>query len=248
MSDNRIYHSLSLDGKDLIFRIDHPYAKSWFLPRYAAGELHEPLVTKHLLERLNKVDTFLDIGSHLGYFAIAAAAYCTTVYAVELQRCLAPLISANIDANNFKNVFLFNVAAGQEAGTARYQADQFSASMTVDGPGALDIVPMLSIDELMADVESVGPIKIDVEGFEGSVLCGAEHTLRRGRPPLFLECHRAAERWGWSYDKILTLVESFGYVLYLYTDHRSAGQSLSRITSSDAKMLGDNVMLLCEPR
>jgi predicted RNA methylase len=74
------------------------------LPRYTGGLLHEPSVSRHIAERLQPDDVFVDVGAHVGYFAVLAAKFCKKVFAFEMQRCLMPLIERNININGFTNV------------------------------------------------------------------------------------------------------------------------------------------------
>ena len=46
---------------------------------------------------------------------------------------------------------------------------------------------MMTLDALTAPYGAVGFLKLDVEGFEASVLAGAERVLSEDRPPIWVE-------------------------------------------------------------
>ena len=53
---------------------------------------------------------------------------------------------------------------------------------STDGP-----IEMVTLDELTASYGPVGFLKLDVEGFEASVLAGAERILSKDRPTIWVE-------------------------------------------------------------
>jgi hypothetical protein len=54
-------------------------------------------------------------------------------------------------------------------------------------------------------------LKIDVEGYEGHVLCGARRLLAEQRPALFLEVHPGFLAPPYTVDGILGLLAAAGY-------------------------------------
>lgn len=82
-------------------------------------------------------------------------------------------------------------------------------------------MPVTSIDHFAAE-RGIHPglIKIDVEGYEGRVLEGAERTLLEDRPFVILELHRdAKQRFGWSRVGIAQRMHDLGYQAIFLTDH-----------------------------
>ena len=91
----------------------------------------------------------------------------------------------NIEENAFANVRLFEVALGRHQGPTGLR-DGVNSGVVAPGEGAYQ-VEMRTLDDLLD--ERVDFIKIDVDGYEGHVLEGAQQVLRRDRPILFLEFH-----------------------------------------------------------
>ena len=126
------------------------------MPRYTGGLLHEPSVSRHIAERLQPDDVFVDVGAHVGYFAVLAAKFCKKVFAFEMQRCLMPLIERNININGFTNVHAINAAVGDKRGLAGYSRAQFSALLGIyPGIDPDDYAPMITLDDTMANLENI---------------------------------------------------------------------------------------------
>src|SRR6185295_11356708 len=78
------------------------------------------------------------------------------------------------------------VAVGEAAGNVRLDP---GLNGVVTEHGALE-VPVRRLDDLDELLDPpVDLLKIDVEGYEGPVLRGAEKLLARARPALFVEIH-----------------------------------------------------------
>jgi len=89
-------------------------------------------------------------------------------------------------------------------------------------------------------------IKIDVEGFERSVLEGLSSTVENVRA-LFVEVHPdMLKDYGTDAASVLELLHEYGLSCQRFTDHRATGpprKSLERI--EDGANLTENGMLVC---
>ena len=103
-------------------------------------------------------------------------------------------------------------ACGAEPGVVTFaepdyrQTGNFGGiSMQAAGPPArasTAMVPCVRVDDVV-NVEHVGLLKVDVEGFERKVLEGAAATIQRCRPLLYVENDRVAQsrdliEWIWA--------------------------------------------------
>lgn len=142
----------------------------------------------------------LDVGANIGVISQALLAYGHNVIAFEPQPEIHTLLQKNCLASKsisggtpYFNTH--NVAVGASAGTAKMPKVHYSAKGNFGGLGIGDKslygsydVPVVTIDSF--EFLDVGFIKIDVEGYEYEVLCGAVDTIARCRPVLYIEDDR----------------------------------------------------------
>ena len=160
---------------------------------YLEGERF--VAERHLLHRLvRRGMRVADVGANIGYYALLFARAVGPEGAVlccepepdnlvELERTLS--------WNGLANVRVLPVAVGDrdgEAFLARGVNGRVSANGGPPPPGAV-AVPLRRLDTLLP--EGVDLLKVDVEGYEGRVLDGAERLLREHRPVLVVELHPA---------------------------------------------------------
>lgn len=170
----------------------------------------------HKIERalaLNeRRDTYVDIGAHVGLWAMWLAPLFRRTVAFEPVRLHAEIFPYNVTA---PNVELQVCALGDRAGTVDMEvaADE-TGSFHVhdprraaddhdrrDGRGEVLIehgVPMRTLDSF--GLEGVDLIKIDVEGWELPVVEGARETLLRCRPAVVVE-QKGHEKRGYGHPR-----------------------------------------------
>ncbi|MDQ0463130.1 FkbM family methyltransferase [Caulobacter ginsengisoli] len=164
--------------------------QEWLQIHMLAGQPTEPATTALFRRLLKAGDTYIDIGAHVGFHALAAA-QCVgptgRVLAVEPQpyNCAKLLINSQI--NGLTNILVVMSAAGDSDGMIvlhdQKRNDKARLSV-VEGAGISDVatrfeVPIQRIDTLH-ERHAPGPVrllKIDVEGYERQVLSGAAATL-----------------------------------------------------------------------
>src|SRR5256886_4641101 len=150
---------------------------------------HEPMATRSF--QVAAGDVVVDVGAHIGRYALRAAARASKVIAIEPDPSNFILLEQNVRLNGFSNVVLVPhalssragtralwLAASGNTGTSSVDPDASSARGRARSPG---IVPVgaLTLDEL---VESVGLtridwLKVDGGGHEIAVLQGAKAAL-----------------------------------------------------------------------
>lgn len=138
----------------------------------------------------------VDVGANIGYYLLLFEKYIGSegkVICIEPSVENLPELKKNIEINRFVNVKLFDVAIGMDDGTTGLRVGINSG--VVDLPdygqagknqGAYQ-VSLRKLDSLVTD--KIDFLKIDVEGYEGQVLKGAQEILNRDKPILFLEIH-----------------------------------------------------------
>lgn len=134
----------------------------------------------------------LDIGANIGCISQALRANQMDVVAFEPQPEIFKLLIKNIGIGTQA----YNCALGSESGTTLMPRVDYSrrgnfggmACNTRSELGHIK-VPVKPLDSF--DFKGVGFIKLDVEGFELSVLKGGEATIKRDRPIMYIEDDRS---------------------------------------------------------
>lgn len=153
--------------------------------------------------------TVVDVGANIGYIALI---FAKAVGPNGCVICLEPIpdnlveLRRNVELNKLSHVEILPIAAGDSNGrTAMTQG----LNGVIAGPGGDLEVEIRRLDEL--GLAKVDLIKIDVEGFERSVLAGASAVLREHKPALFVEIHPRLVPDAGDPQAILDDLRSLGY-------------------------------------
>ena len=175
----------------------------------------------HVLRRWVAPDTVvIDVGANIGYFTLRFAAWVSgtgRVIALEPEaRNHAELVRAIERGGRAGAVEVQQVAVAEAVGAGflelhpSHPGDHRLASRGVP-------VPVTTLDVLLRTRgwPAVSLIKIDVQGAEARVLEGAEETLRRLRPVLFVEVDETAlGRYGSSAGELLRRCTDDRYTIH----------------------------------
>lgn len=157
--------------------------------------------------------SILDIGTNIGNHTLYFFFECQIkdAYNFEPVENTLNIFKKNIYINNLSNkVHIYNVAVGQSEGKADiYSYNKDNIGATKIKPQSDGAIQVITIDSLNIQ-ETIGLIKIDVEGFETNVLKGALNTLKKNMPYIlieivdenFEEIHNLLSNIGYSYEKL----------------------------------------------
>ncbi|OSQ53510.1 FkbM family methyltransferase [Marivita geojedonensis] len=151
----------------------------------------EPMETKCVQAILSEVDVFVNVGANVGYYVCHALNMGKRVVAVEpLEENFSTLLR-NLEANQWDEVELFQVALGDRAKVTKIYGGGTAASL-ISGwanceAGHFARVPVLTLDTILSDrfKNQRMLVMIDVEGFELPVLEGALRQLQRALAPVW---------------------------------------------------------------
>lgn len=163
---------------------------------------HEPETARLFFELAGSARVTLDVGAHVGYFALLAAHANpqARVYAFEPLPRVRERLEHNV-ALNGSNVSCEPVALGSPAGHAEFfhvrkglpssssLAEGFMRSIVTAGELTSSVVEVLEADDFVASHGLVGIdlVKVDTETTEAAVFQGMLRTLRRDRPQIVCE-------------------------------------------------------------
>ena len=161
-----------------------------------ADPSHDPGVASEV-SRLRS-GTFVDVGASVGFFTVRAARSLAThgrVLAIEPHAKRFDFLRSNVAANSLENVTCLRVALGASDTTATlYDLDKsfgpHRRDISLGNPTAHPIsVNVRTLDAICKElgITSVELVKIDVEGYEPSVLRGMIETIGRSRPDVVFE-------------------------------------------------------------
>ena len=163
------------------------------------------LSLERVYERVTNFGAVIQAGGNCGVWPWLMASKFRAVYTFEPDRDNFTCLARNACQ---PNVFAFRAAlgAGNEAPTSLFGNPDNCGAYQVVGSGD---IPVLTVDSLrLADV---GLIYLDVEGFEGPALVGAEATIKRCQPIIAVEAKGLDVRYGWSPNLVPNVMRDFGY-------------------------------------
>lgn len=216
-SDGKI--EISVSGIKAIFRIFTPWELRALEPSGDFGR--EKNVLEMLLSRVRPGEVILDVGSNFGIFTILLAKKVLEggkVIAVEPGKEIFSHFIENVKLNNLKNITSFNLALGDKEQEAKLFLGQVAGASSMayepDASKGFEIIKVKTGDQLIKENSLPVPnvVKIDVEGFEYSVIEGMRATLKDQKCRLVCcEVHTQMLPSGISADKITDLLKSLGF-------------------------------------
>jgi FkbM family methyltransferase len=148
---------------------------------YVAKLLYERPVSNVVLRF--KPSTFVNVGAHIGTYAVRFAVRGAKVLAIEPDHRSYSLLKANAKVNGVSgNVEALNVAAFSRRGKLSFYLRRFPIWSSVYGSGeyvAETNVDAYPLDTIAAELGNVDLMVIDVEGSEIEVLTGSNRVLGR---------------------------------------------------------------------
>jgi FkbM family methyltransferase len=161
-------------------------------------------------------ETWLDVGAHYGYTAIALSRLVGAagrVFAFEPVVATAGYSSRTGAANGLRQLIVIPCALGapETLELKRLPPARGMVDSTIEpGGGALETFLVTRLDWLWSRIcgerRRVDGVKIDVQGMEIDVIAGMENLLREFAPKLVVEMHRGVER-----GRLLDALDALGY-------------------------------------
>jgi len=207
-----------MSGKDTVIRIQTPHG-IFFIDSERDKKMADALQrgaypNETLLEIaeafVNKESIVVDVGAHIGSFAIPMAKVARKVIAFEPSRETFSLLSRNADENG-ASLQLINKGLGSEngSGTLVVRNTSNAGANTLVSNGD---IPITTLDSELSNIDF---IKMDVEGMELDVLRGGAALIERARPTVFFEVNLSQLRAHGAYPRALErFFAKYHYQLY----------------------------------
>lgn len=218
---------LRLDARDIVGRYIY-YFGTW-----------EPNLTQWITQGLKPGDTFIDVGSNIGYFTLLASKLVGTqgnVVAIEALPQTFHVLEQNLRMNSVTNVRSANVAAWhrEEQLEIFTQPESPSGTTTLISEWATQWnlkpvfkVPAKPLSAILTpdEAKTARMIKVDVEGAEWNVIMGLATVLKDSRNDLEIIMEIAPallESQGKSAKELLEFFAGFGFYPYHLENDYSA--------------------------
>jgi FkbM family methyltransferase len=188
---------------------------SWHdYPGALLGSTEKPLL-EWFSRNVGVAQTWLDVGAHYGYTAIALSRIVGDtgrVFAFEPVLSTAGCISRTRELNRLHHLTVVPFALDQSESprTVELPLVRGMADSTIARSAWTERIMTTSLDAVWSSLcggdRRVDGIKIDVQGMEFSALLGMREILARQRPKLVIEFHAGVDR-----RPILELLRTCGY-------------------------------------
>jgi FkbM family methyltransferase len=204
----------------VMLRLDPADRTNWYGVTGGYGD-----VVADEIKKLKVGDCFIDVGANCGVFSLLAREMVGgsgVVIAFEPYFETFYELVSNIHLNGFHNVYPINACVSDHSGilhlTDRLPHHSGLGSVALEGDAASITAPCVSISEFPAILSLVGDrntlIKIDVEGYEMTVLRGTVPLLRsRSTTRIVVEINREhLDRYQATVDELYDFLGSFDFV------------------------------------
>jgi FkbM family methyltransferase len=226
---------VNVERDGYVFPIDRGTLIGWSVHFFGT---YEPEVRAEIRRFLHAGDVAVDVGANVGWHALLMASLVGPhgrVCAFEPNTTTRDRLMAAVAANRLQQIHVDARALSDYCGTATFQAPE--AGDVWDGTGHLQgqvgqagqagqagragqagqVVQCLTLDDFATEqsLDRIALIKIDVEGWELTVLQGGRGVLETMRPAVIFEFDPSyVSRCGGSSDDLLQCFDEAGYVLF----------------------------------
>ena len=187
-SEERLVRT-KINGKPYSISSDDDYLD------HVEGEF-EPEMVSLFKSLIQPTDTVLDIGANIGCTSLLFGDLARKVYSFEPSPTTHRWLVQNVRMAKLNNVEPINLGLGKDAGTFELtfapnnRSGGFVSNLTNASEGhQVEQITIAKGDDFIRErqIAKVDFIKIDVEGFEQSVIQGLAETIARDQPIVALE-------------------------------------------------------------
>ena len=162
-------------------------------------------------------DTIVDVGANIGSLSLLAAVIAGQtgkVLAVEPHPRIFEFQKRNLALNHAHTVEAHNVALGEAPGELHFSDDRSDDQNSVRTDGGGIVIPVTTLDALASALPRITLLKIDVEGYELSVLKGADQTLARTACVFYESWEEHLKKWDLATGDVIQKLEQAGFQVF----------------------------------
>ena len=177
--------NVKFQGKNLSFQLDTEADQSVY------EEIFVDRDYKILDEHLKKAGKIVDIGAHIGLFAVYAAVMNdgAEIYSFETDERNFALLKNHLKENRIRNVKAKNVAVGAKDGVREFFISEDSHNHSFFVEGESKKVNVLGAKKMMDRVGHCDVLKIDCEGAEFEIIGEMGSELSAFADTVYIEYH-----------------------------------------------------------
>lgn len=187
------------------------------------GWIYEDFMYRHLREiGVDLTGTnVIDIGGNFGFHTLEFADLAGHVYSFEPQKIIYYQLCGNIVLNGYTNITAYNIALddSQSPHKMLMENPDYTSDDSINiGNSHLNAwthngnneVEVRSLDSY--EFDNVSFMKIDVQGYEVSVLNGARRTIAKNRPVIFIEVEDGQlSIYGYKPEDVFSILSELNY-------------------------------------
>ncbi len=194
ISHNMAKSTFVIRGKSINVIVNDSYfTEHW---KSAENGSFEPATYDVFNEFIDKETIYFDLGAYIGSTCLYAAQLAKSAFAFEPDPVAFELLRENCEANeHISNLFIYPFAAGAKEDMinimSRDSGGNSGSSLLLNDFKSSWQVPMIDINQFVAEKVKQEKVflKIDIEGYEYSLLKELVPTLKKYKPTLFLALH-----------------------------------------------------------
>jgi len=154
-------------------------------------EDHISTLIKHYIK---DGSSFFDIGANIGIHSLSVASNQNCqIFSFEPVEFIRKKLKRNIELNKFDNIKVVPLALSNEKKDIKTNYSESSSNQgtfsIINEDSGTNIINCVKGDDYVTEnnIDYISVIKIDVEGFEFSVIEGLENTIKKQKPIIFFE-------------------------------------------------------------
>lgn len=177
---------------------------------YDEGDFYENWTLNRISKQIPENAIILDIGANIGNHSMywVSQSNAKQVYAFEPVKYTFDILQKNVELNHFEDkIKTFNIGLSDRNGNAEISNwNETNLGGTSIKQAESGSIPIRKLDDVELDTDRIDFIKIDVEGHEIFMLNGAEKTIKKYKPIIFIETFD-------NLNEVKNILASYGYKL-----------------------------------